>query len=116
MSVQNRKPKGPKKDSNNRPRRNTKPNHTHQKPRQDNPRQDNPRPKQHESIFKISIDKIDPEKGFEFAMDWKPELVEYLRKNGFMGTSDESIIQKFIAGLYVDIMEKIQPAAQSEYE
>ena len=111
MSAQNRKPKGTKKVSNNRPKRNTKPNHNHQ-----NQRQNNPRPKQHESIFKISIDKIDPEKGFEFAMDWKPELVEYLRKNGFMGTSDESIIQKFIAGLYVDIMEKIQPAAQSEYE
>ena len=115
MSTQNRKPKGPKKDSNNRPRRNTKPNN-HQNQRQNNPRQDNPRPKQHEPIFKISIDKIDPEKGFEFAMDWKPELVEYLRKNGFMGTSDELIIQKFIAGLYVDIMEKIQPAVQSEYE
>jgi hypothetical protein len=110
MTAQTKKPKRNKPNTNNRPRRNN--NSSHQKPKQDNPRP----PRVHEPIFKISIDKIDPIKGFEFALDWKPELIEYLRNNGFMGTSDESIVQKFIAGLYMDIMEKIQPESHSEYE
>ena len=109
MTAQTKKPKRSKPNTNNRPRRNN--NSSHQKPKHDNPR-----PPRVEPIFKISIDKIDPIKGFEFALDWKPELIEYLRKNGFMGTSDESIVQKFIAGLYMDIMEKIQPESHSEYE
>lgn len=60
-----------------------------------------------EPLFYVAVESIDPDKGLKFVTDWSPVLIHYLRANGFTGTGDESIIQKFVAGLYAEVQERI---------
>ena len=59
---------------------------------------------------------IDPKRGLQIELDWNDAFVEYLRANGFSGSSDESIVQKWLAQLYQHLIEEVNPGNQSKFE
>lgn len=39
-------------------------------------------------------------------MDWDAEFVEYLKRNGFTGASEESIVHKYVATLFQNMQAR----------
>jgi|688.fasta_scaffold1492703_2 hypothetical protein len=69
-------------------------------------------------IFTINV-KIHPERKMEeVEYEWDEQFVEYLRKNGFSGTSDELVVKKWLQTLVVKLGEKLfdKSKVTSEYE
>jgi hypothetical protein len=54
----------------------------------------------------------------EVEYEWDEQFVEYLRKNGFSGTSDELVVKKWLQTLVVKLGEKLfdKSKVTSEYE
>lgn len=50
-------------------------------------------------------------KGIQIELDWNDAFIEYLKDNGIKGRDDETIVQKWVAMLYHDLMEKLEHAA-----
>lgn len=48
-------------------------------------------------------------------MDWDQEFVDYLKRNGFTGVSEEAIVQKYVATLYQNMLSRQQQDG-TEYE
>ena len=48
-------------------------------------------------------------------MDWDNEFVEYLKRNGFTGATEESIVHKYVATLFQN-MQARQHEEGKEYE
>ncbi len=59
---------------------------------------------------------FDPRKGIKIELDWNEEFVEYLKKNGYTGSSDESIVQKWLGQLYGQLITDINPGKTSDFE
>lgn len=38
-------------------------------------------------------------------MDWDEAFVNYLKRHGYTGTTDEAIVQKYVASLYRNVMD-----------
>ena len=51
----------------------------------------------------VKSSKFDPTRGVQVEMDWNPEFVSYLRKNGFTGASEEDVVSKWFAMLSRDV-------------
>lgn len=49
----------------------------------------------------------DPIKGFRVELDWNDAFIQYLRDNGFVGQSEEEIVQKWVGMLYGNIVERL---------
>ena len=59
---------------------------------------------------------IDPRKGIKINLDWNDAFVDYLRKNGFIGTTDEAIVQLWLTHLYKNMMDVMAEKKTNEYE
>lgn len=51
---------------------------------------------------------IDPVKGIQIELDWNPAFVEYLRDNGMNGQNEETVVQKWLAFLYEDLINRLE--------
>ena len=50
----------------------------------------------------------DPVKGIQIELDWNEAFVQYLRDNGINGQDDETIVQRWLAFLYEDLMTRME--------
>lgn len=50
----------------------------------------------------------DPVKGIQIELDWNDAFVQYLRDSGIQGRDDETVVQKWLAFLYEDLVEKLE--------
>lgn len=51
-------------------------------------------------------ESIDPIKGIEIKLDWNDAFIQYLKDNGISGKDEDVAIQKWLAMLYQDLIEK----------
>ena len=42
----------------------------------------------------------------ELTMDWDDEFIKYLRANGFNGTTDENVVQQYIAVMHRQLLNE----------
>lgn len=61
-------------------------------------------------------DEIDPERGIRIELDWNDAFVKYLKQSGYTGTSDEAIVQKWLAHMYQHTMETMNPGQTNTFE
>jgi hypothetical protein len=47
-------------------------------------------------------------RGFRIELDWNEAFVQHLKESGIKGTSEEEIVQKWLAFLYQDLVEKLE--------
>lgn len=47
-------------------------------------------------------------KGIQIELDWNDAFIQYLKDNGMKGRDDEIIVQKWLAFLYQDLIEKLE--------
>lgn len=59
---------------------------------------------------------FDPKKGMKIELDWNDEFIEYLKQNGYTGTSDEALVQKWLGQLYGELIQDVNPAQTNKYE
>jgi hypothetical protein len=59
---------------------------------------------------------IDPERGIKIELDWNDAFVKYLKNSGYTGTSDEAIVQKWLAHMYQHTMETMNPNQTNTFE
>ena len=59
---------------------------------------------------------VDPKQGIRIELDWNDAFVDYLKRSGYTGTTDEAIVQKWLAHLYQHLIEKMNPNQKSSYE
>jgi hypothetical protein len=60
--------------------------------------------------------EVDSRKGIKIELNWNDEFVEYLKKNGYTGTSEEAIVQKWLGQLYGQLAVDINPDKKSDFE
>ena len=53
-------------------------------------------------------ESIDPIKGIEIRLDWNEAFIQYLKENGITGSDEDVAVQKWLAFLYADLMEKME--------
>ncbi len=56
----------------------------------------------------IKSDTVDPVKGIQIELDWNDAFIQYLKDNGLTAKDDDAIVQKWIAMLYVDLLDKFE--------
>lgn len=69
-----------------------------------------------EPKFVIKSIGHDPEKGIRIETDWNEAFVRYLRAQGYTGTSDEQVIQRYIAMVAKQIADRVTPNAPESNE
>ncbi|TFH08231.1 MAG: hypothetical protein E4H14_06810 [Candidatus Thorarchaeota archaeon] len=47
-------------------------------------------------------------RGFRIELDWNEAFVQHLKDGGMKGANDEELVQKWIAFLYHDLVEKLE--------
>lgn len=47
------------------------------------------------------------EERIRLDIDWDDEFVAYLKRHGFTGTTDEAIVQRYVASLYRNLMDNM---------
>lgn len=47
-------------------------------------------------------------KGIQIELDWNEAFVQYLKDNGVKARTDDQIVQKWLATLYADMVEKLE--------
>jgi len=50
---------------------------------------------------------FDEKFGLKIELDWNEAFVEYLKANGVHGKDEEVIVQKWLAGMYLDLESKL---------
>ena len=71
-------------------------------------RQDEDKQHSKEPWVEIKSAEFDETKGFRIDLDWNPSFVEYLKESGIKGKTEEQIVQKWLAMLYQDLVEKLE--------
>jgi hypothetical protein len=69
-------------------------------------------------VFTLTV-QMHPERNVEeVSYEWDENFVEYLRKKGFAGTADETVVKKWMQTLVVKLGEKLfdKSTTTSEYE
>lgn len=61
-----------------------------------------------EPWVEIKSERIDPIKGIQIELDWNDAFIQYLKDSGLTARDDETIVQKWIAFLYQDLLEKLE--------
>lgn len=59
---------------------------------------------------------IDPRQGLKINLDWNDAFVDYLRQNGFKGTTDEAVVQLWLTHLYKNMIDRMSETKTNEYE
>jgi hypothetical protein len=60
-----------------------------------------------EPWIEIKSDGIDPIKGMVIECDWNPAFIQFLKENGITSKDENVAVQKYIAMLYEDIVNKM---------
>jgi len=58
----------------------------------------------------------DPEKGIKIELDWNDAFVKFLRENGYTGTDDETVIQRYVAVLAKQVAGDMAEDQINEHE
>ncbi|MGZ8924404.1 MAG: hypothetical protein ACXW2E_00840 [Nitrososphaeraceae archaeon] len=53
-------------------------------------------------------ESVDPVKGIEIKLDWNDAFIQYLKENGITAKDDDTAVQKWLAFLYQDLIEKFE--------
>jgi len=61
-------------------------------------------------------DGFDSKKGIKLELDWNDEFIEYLKKIGYIGVSDETIVQKWLSDVNAQIIKEINPDKKSDFD
>lgn len=61
-----------------------------------------------EPWIEIKSADFDPVKGIHIELDWNVAFVQYLKDNGFKARDDETIVQKWLAFLYEDLIGRLE--------
>lgn len=61
-----------------------------------------------EPWVEIKGDKIDPVKGIQIELDWNDAFIQYLKDNGLAGKDEDTIVQKWLAMLYVNLLDGLE--------
>ena len=56
----------------------------------------------------IKSDSYDKNKGIQIALDWNDAFISYLIENSISGKDDDTIVQKWLALLYHDLLNKLE--------
>lgn len=59
----------------------------------------------------IKSAKADPVKGIAIELDWNDAFIQYLKDNGLQASSEEILVQKWLAFLYDDLITKLEDNA-----
>lgn len=73
-------------------------------------------PKVEAPYVEIVGSDVDPRKGIQISLDWNDAFIDYLRKNGFTGTSEEAVVQLWITHLYKNMTETMAEKKINEFE
>jgi len=76
--------------------------------------QDIPEPEEPKVELKAIVH--DPDKGIRVDLDWNPEFVEYLRENGYPGTTDEAVVQLWLTHLHKEIIDDLKKEKTNDFE
>lgn len=60
-----------------------------------------------EPWIEIKSDGVDPIKGMVIECDWNPAFIQFLKENGITAKDENVAVQKYIAMLYEDIVNKM---------
>jgi hypothetical protein len=58
--------------------------------------------------FSISCNNIDPVHGIQIDYEYRDDFVIYLRKNGYTGIDDETILRNFFLKMYAEMHDKLK--------
>lgn len=47
-------------------------------------------------------------KGFRIELDWNEAFIQHLKEGGIQGKTEEGVVQKWLAFLYQDLVEKLE--------
>lgn len=73
---------------------------------------DKPDPKTStEPWVEIKSSSVDPVKGLMIELDWNDAFVQYLKDNGLQGRDDDTIVQKWVALLYENLINGLEEQA-----
>lgn len=61
-----------------------------------------------EPWVEIKSDRLDPVKGIHIELDWNDAFVQYLKDAGIKGRDDETVVQKYLAMLYEDLIGRLE--------
>ena len=60
-----------------------------------------------EPYIELVSDGFDVEKGIKIDLDWNSALIEHLKENGLQGTNDYEVVRKYLAHMYLNIIEEM---------
>jgi hypothetical protein len=60
-----------------------------------------------EPWIEIKSDRIDPIRGLIIEMDWNDAFIQHLKENGITHKDENVVVQKYIAMLYEDVVNKM---------
>lgn len=61
-----------------------------------------------EPWIEVIGESIDPVRGIEIRLDWNDAFIQYLKENGITGKDEDVIVQKYVAFLYQDLIDKFE--------
>lgn len=61
-----------------------------------------------EPWIEIKSADFDPVRGIHIELDWNVAFVQYLKDSGFKGRDDETVVQKWLAFLYEDLITRLE--------
>lgn len=61
-----------------------------------------------EPWVEVTGESIDPVKGIEIRLDWNEAFIQYLKENGITAKDEDMAVQKWLALLYQDLIEKFE--------
>ncbi len=61
-----------------------------------------------EPWIEIKSADFDPVKGIHIELDWNVAFVQYLKDSGFKARDDETVVQKWLAFLYEDLIGRLE--------
>ena len=56
----------------------------------------------------IKSDRLDPVKGIQIELDWNEAFIQYLKDNGLTGKDEDTIVQKWLALLYHNLLDRFE--------
>jgi hypothetical protein len=61
-------------------------------------------------------EQVDPAKGIKIELDWNDAFVDHLKRNGYTGTTEEAIVQRWLTHLYQHLIESMKDKQTTDFE
>lgn len=61
-----------------------------------------------EPWVEIKSERLDPVKGMVIELDWNEAFIQHLADNGITGRDEDTVVQKWIAMLYSQLMDSLE--------